>query len=84
MKTLGTLKKIEGKTYAYIGNIEGRVIFGYSEKIRGDAQIRLMEAEERDLVDAYQSLSPNELNRFGMLERKIAQIVENPNQLKLI
>jgi hypothetical protein len=84
MKQVGTLKKIYGKVFSFLGEIDGRVVCAYSENMKGQEQLRIMELEDRDLGNIADQLSREEKSRQLTLERKLKSIEPNPNQINLL
>jgi hypothetical protein len=84
VKQIGTLKKIHGKVFSYLGEVDGRVICTYPGNVKGQEQLQIMELEDRDIQGVANQLSPEEKSRQLVLERKLRLVEPNPNQLNLL
>lgn len=51
MKRVGTLKKVEGKVFSHVGDIYGKIVCVYPQKVKRVEKMLIMEPEERDLKE---------------------------------
>ena len=51
MKRVGTLKKVDGKVFSHVGDVYGKIVCVYPQKVKKSEKMLIMEPEERDLKE---------------------------------